>query len=135
VMTNPLIGAWGVVWRPDRPIEVYTVPRTIRTTDSFVGSPFEQVMKTRQTFRRSLVALVPGEDHPVLLELAQDGATDYLAIPIEYGDGSVQVAAFATDRRGGLSDDDVEIIESLRTSLAAALEPSSMRRSTLSLLE
>jgi adenylate cyclase len=135
MMTNPLIGAWGVVWRRDRPIDVYTVPRTIRTTDAFLGSPFEQVMKTRQAFRRSLVALVPGEDHPVLLELAEDGGTDYLAVPIEYGDGSVQVAAFTTDRPGGWSEDDVEIIESLRTPLAAALEPSSMRRSMLSLLE
>jgi len=31
-----------------------------------------------------------GRDHDVLFELAESGSTDYLALPIEYGDGSVQ---------------------------------------------
>ena len=78
--------------------EEYAVPRTMLTTGSYTGSPFEHVVKTRTRFRRSLRDLDAAHDHPVLFELAAAGSTDYLAIPIAYGDGSVQGASFTTDR-------------------------------------
>ena len=70
----------------------------------------------------------------MLFELAAAGSTDYLAVPIVYGDGSVQVAALTTDDIIGFSRDDVTRIEEITPFLAAALEPTAMRRSTQSLL-
>lgn len=134
-VANPLISAWGVIWsRGGRP-ELYTIPRGTLSTDSYRGSPFEQVIATRASFHRSLEALVPGVDHPVLFELAEGGSTDYLALPVEYGDGSMQVSAFTTDRPGGLSAAEVSLIEDLAPAFGAALEPAAMRHSMASLLE
>ena len=71
----------------------------------------------------------------MLFELAESGSTDYLAMPIEYGDGSLQVSAFTTDRAGGFADAEINLIESLAPAIGAALEPAAMRHSMASLLE
>jgi adenylate cyclase len=134
-LLNPLIGAWGVIWVHGSGAEEYTVPRTVLATGSYTGSPFEHVVKTRTSFRRSLLQLDPTHDHPVLFELAEAGSKDYLAIPIIYGDGSVQGASFTTDDLRGFSQHQVAFIEELSPFLAAALEPAAMRRSTESLLQ
>jgi adenylate cyclase len=103
-------------------------------TGSYTGSPFEHVVKTRTRFRRSLRNLDAAQDHPVLFELATAGSADYLAIPIAYGDGSVQGASFTTDRIQGFSPEEVAFIEEVSSFLAAGLEPAAMRRSAESLL-
>jgi adenylate cyclase len=58
------------------------------------------------------------------------GFTDYLALPLEFGDGVVQTGMFATRRRGGFNDGQVVFLEALSVPLAAAFEPIAMRRST-----
>jgi adenylate cyclase len=134
-VANPLIGAWGVVWTRTGGTELYTVPRGVLQTNAFYGSPFEHVVKTRTKFRGSLENLQRGRDHEVLFELAAAGSTDYLALPVEYGDGSVQASAFTTDRPGGFRDEEAALIERLMPALAAAMEPAAMRHSMASLLE
>ncbi len=133
-LINPLIGAWGVIWMRETGAEEYIVPRSVLATSAFTGSPFEHVIKTRTSFCRSLRDLDPARDHPVLFELAEDGSTAYLALPIIYGDGSVQGAAFTTDAPSGFSPAAMALIEELSPFLAAALEPAAMRRSAESLL-
>ena len=134
-VANPLIGAWGVIWSRGSGPDGYTVPRGMLATDSYKGSPFEQVILTRRSLHKSLENLEHGTDHPVLFELAEGGGTDYLAIPIAYGDGSLQVSAFTTDRPGGFRDAEIALIESLAPAIGAALEPAAMRHSMASLLE
>lgn len=134
-VANPLISAWGVIWNRIDGSETYTVPRGMLATPSYKGSPFERVIETRQPFHKSLEALVPGKDHPVLFELAEGGSTDYFALPIHYGDGSFQVSAFSASRPGGFSDADIRLIEHLAPAFGAALEPAAMRHSMASLLE
>lgn len=134
-VANPLISAWGVIWSRGSGPEDYTIPRGMLATDSYKGSPFEQVILTRKSFHKSLENLVDGTDHPVLFELAEGGSTDYLAIPIGYGDGSLQVSAFTTDRPGGFRDAEVALIESIAPAIGAAMEPAAMRHSMASLLE
>jgi adenylate cyclase len=134
-LANSLIGVWGVKWVRRAGAEEYTVPHRILATRSYTGSPFEHVNKTRASFRRSLRHLDPALDHHVLLEVAAEGGTDYLAIPIVYGDGSVQGASFTTDGLRDFSREEVGLIEELGPFLAAALEPAAMRRSSQSLLQ
>jgi len=66
--------------------------------------------------------------------MAAAGGTDYLAVPLEYGDGSVQGLSLVSDDKDGFADSHLELIERLRQPLAAALEPTAMRRSSVSLL-
>ena len=133
-LANPLASAWGVIWtRGDAAAHEYLVPRTTLATGSYYGSPFQHVVERRQSFRRRLVDLDAG-DHQVLHEMAAAGGTDYLAVPLEYGDGSVQGLSLVSDGEEGFADPHLALIERLRQPLAAALEPTAMRRSAASLL-
>lgn len=134
-LANPLASAWGVIWTRDGSgTHEYLVPRTTLSTGAYYGSPFQHVVERRQSFRRRLQDLDPERDHEVLHEMAAAGGTDYLAVPLEYGDGSVQGLSLVSDGEGGFADAHLALIEDLRQPLAAALEPTAMRRSTASLL-
>ena len=134
-LANPLASAWGVIWTRDgSDTHEYVVPRTTLSTGAYYGSPFQHVVENRQSFRRRLLDLHPERDHQVLHEMAAGGGTDYLAVPLEYGDGSVQGLSLVSDGEGGFADRHLELIERLRQPLAAALEPTAMRRSSASLL-
>ena len=134
-LANPLASAWGVIWTRDGAgTHEYLVPRATLSTGAYHGSPFQHVVERRETFRRRLVDLEPQRDHEVLHEMAAAGGTDYLAVPPEYGDGSVQGLSLVSDGEAGFADSHLELIERLRQPLAAALEPTAMRRSSASLL-
>ncbi|WP_342242141.1 adenylate/guanylate cyclase domain-containing protein [Inquilinus sp. OTU3971] len=132
-ITHPLLSAWGVIWTPAKGGEEYVIDRKVLATSTFVGSPFEAVIRSRQPLRRRLTGLGP-DDHGVFHEVAAAGGTDYVAVPIVYGNDTVQVASFVTDRPDGFGDGEVALLERLRHPLAAAMEPTAMRRSAASLL-
>ena len=133
-LANPLAAAWGVIWTRGASAHEYLVARTTLSTEAFHGSPFQFVVERRATFRRRLLDLDAEGDHQVLHEMAAAGGTDYLAVPLEYGDGSVQGLSLVSDGEGGFADWHLELIERLRQPLAAAMEPTAMRRSSASLL-
>jgi adenylate cyclase len=133
-LANPLASAWGVIWTRNANAYEYVVARTMLSTDAYHGSPFQHVVERRQSFRRRLRGLDPERDHEVLHEMAAAGGTDYLAVPLEYGDGSVQGLSLVSDGEDGFADSHLALIEELRQPLAAALEPTAMRRSSASLL-
>jgi adenylate cyclase len=134
-LANPLASAWGIIWTRDGSgTHEYLVPRTTLSTGAYYGSPFQHVVERRQSFRRRLRGLDPERDHEVLHEMAAAGGTDYLAVPLEYGDGSVQGLSLVSDGEDGFADSHLALIEDLRQQLAAALEPTAMRRSSASLL-
>ncbi|WP_170790613.1 adenylate/guanylate cyclase domain-containing protein [Ruegeria lacuscaerulensis] len=85
--------------------------------------------------RKRLTDLDVLEEHPVYAELAEAGATDFLAIPLEHGNGSVQGTSFTSGAAAGFSDAHIRYIEDTRYALAAALEPIAMRHSQKSLLQ
>ena len=62
------------------------------------------------------------------------GATDFLAMPLEYGDGAVQGCSFTTTDPDGFSEDQIRLLLATRHALASALEPVAMRASQRSLL-
>jgi adenylate cyclase len=133
-LANPLASAWGIIWTRDgSDTHEYVVARTTLSTGAYFGSPFQHVVERRQSFRRRLLDLTE-RDHEVLHEMAAAGGTDYLAVPLEYGDGSVQGLSLVSDGKDGFADSHLELIERLRQPLGAALEPTAMRRSSASLL-
>jgi adenylate cyclase len=133
-LANPLASAWGMIWtRDDSDTHEYLVPPIMLSMGAYYGGPFKHVIQHRRTLRRRLIDLDPERDHEVLHEMAAAGGTD-LALPLEYGDGSVQGLSMVSDGAGGFADWHLERIERLRQPLASALEPTAMRRSSVSLL-
>ena len=134
-IANPLLAAWGVIWRRDLGrSEDYVVSTELLGTSTWIGSPFQQLVQTRAPLRKRLTDLHP-DDHGVFHEMAEIGGTDFFGMPLEFGDGSVQGMSLVADGEAGFSDAHLALFEHLRHPLAAAMEPDAMRRSTRSLLK
>jgi len=131
---NPLLAALAITWVPTG-VTTRPIPRTMLATSAYKGSPFEYVQEHRTTLRRKLADLDPEKDHQAYLDQANAGATEYIALVLEFGDGSVHSCSFTTSEPGGFRDEQVRLIEETRHALASVLEPVTMRRSTGSLLQ
>jgi adenylate cyclase len=130
---NPLLTAWGIIWAPEADAELFTISQALRDSPTYFGSPSQHVMETGTWFRRRLDQL-ESDDHTVLHELASAGFTDYVAVPVTFGNGIIQPAMFATRHHSGFAESHVALIQDLSVPLSAALEAIAMRRSTASLL-
>ena len=130
---NPLLVAWGIVWKPEG-TEVYDVTHERMLTDGYVGSSFEYIMKHRKPLHKSLCGLDPETDHLSYLEFAELGGRDFYATLLQYGDGSLHGCTFVTRDADGFSEQDLAMIEATLPALSCALEPITMRKSSKSLL-
>ena len=130
---NPLLIAWGVVWKPDA-TESYDVTHEVTLTGSYLGSAFEYILEHKKPLHKSLRRLNAEKDHISYLEFAELGGTDYYASLLYYGDGSLHGCTFVTRDQDGFSPQHLEMIESALPALACALEPITMRKSSKGLL-
>ncbi|WP_201833946.1 adenylate/guanylate cyclase domain-containing protein [Microvirga zambiensis] len=130
---NPLLTAWGIIWEPETAAELFTISQALRDSPTYFGSPSQHVMETGTSVRWRLDRL-ERDDHTVLYELASAGFTDYLAVPVAFGNGIIQPAMFATRHDSGFDESHIALVKSLSIPLSAALEAIAMRRSTASLL-
>ncbi|WP_306115576.1 MULTISPECIES: adenylate/guanylate cyclase domain-containing protein [unclassified Roseovarius] len=130
---NPLLIAWGVVWKPEE-TETYDVTHEVTLTDSYVGSSFEYILENRKPLHKSLRQLDPKTDHISYLEFAEQGGTDYYATLLYYGDESLHGCTFVTQDPNGFLPQHLEMIEAALPALSCALEPVTMRKSSKGLL-
>jgi len=103
-------------------------------TDDFQQSPFATVYNTRRTIRYRLAA---GEypDIPVLRDLISDGATDYVAYPLLFSDGTIHVATWATGQPSGFTAEQLRGLESIIAPLARVAEIRALRRTASNVIE
>ena len=121
-LVHPQMIATGVLWRRDAGYE--EVPRLhgILTSSAYLGSPMQEVRNTGQTVRYCLEDL-PESAHTVLHELKAGGSVDYIAFPMRLGrPGSMPVASFSTDRKGGFTEEDVADLKRLVDMMGAEAE-------------
>src|SRR6185437_2607411 len=131
---HPSIGGQGCIWWRDHPVEQPSFPRR----DSAQGlelqrrSPFDHLFDTGQTHARfRLDDAEQTARFPVLAELRQRGATDYLAMAVRIGDTATLSAArdvafsWCTDWPGGFDQAELQIIH--RVSPVLALTVNSAR--------
>lgn len=133
---HPLIVTSGYRWVPgtDRAEQV-DQGHDILNKDAYLKSPIKAIHDGAPEVRRRLEGPGVRFDFPILEELLQQGATDYLALPLVFGSGRINVLSLTTDRPGGLSDDDVALIQAVREPLSAVLEIQSMRRIGATLMD
>ncbi len=132
---HPQLVAWGCFWRRGVPTTLFEGQHGVQNTDAYVGSPLQFVREQHRAFRRRLDALVPDRDHAFLHDMKAAGMTDYVALPMVFGDGTVNVFTVATAASGGFSDADLERLDALANLVAPQVELLESRRMTLGLLD
>mgnify|MGYP003347059356 FL=1 len=99
----------------------------IRDSAMFLNSPMHRVFVHGETVRRRLIGKKPQIDFPILQELADEGVTDYIALPLELSDGRRFAVTLATDQEDGFSRANLATLGSLIGLLAPLLEIHVMR--------
>ncbi len=105
----------------------------IRESDRYIGSPLKQLFDTERPVRQRLDQL-PDNAHRTYTDLADDGFTDYLALPVMTADGMISAFIVTTRKMDGFSDRDIESFRVIRNHLVPVLEVHSLRHLSKSLL-
>ncbi|MDA0703237.1 MAG: adenylate/guanylate cyclase domain-containing protein [Proteobacteria bacterium] len=85
--------------------------------------------------RRSLEPPANLAEFPILADLAAEGLTDYVAHPIEFSAERRNAVTWATDRPGGFTADEVDLLADIVPILSTILEAQSTRRTAAALLD
>jgi len=101
----------------------------------FQESPFAAILKGEGGIRRRLDGPDPLLDFPILSELVEDGATDYVAMPLRFSDGQINIVTLVSDRRGGFSTDELGPLHEILPNLGRQLEAHAQRVTSTTLLQ
>ncbi len=100
----------------------------------FVSSPFAAIIRGEGGVRRRLEGSGARLDFPILEDLVAEGATDYVAMPMCFSDGQINIVTLVSDRSGGFSTGDLGQLYEILPTLSRLLEAHAQRVSSLTLL-
>lgn len=131
---HPEIFGRNFIWRQGEEVEIGAVEFDILDTPEFARSPlrivFEQGVEVR-----GRVGDPESERFPFVNDMRAEGATDYIAVPLRFLDGSVHATSWVTRHPGGFTDEHIAAIRSIVTALARVAEIISLRRTAEMLLD
>ncbi|HSS64008.1 MAG TPA: adenylate/guanylate cyclase domain-containing protein [Gammaproteobacteria bacterium] len=132
---HPQLSAMGVLWIEGAGAKVIHARHGFEQSDDYLGSPIEFVFENAASLRSRLTELDPERDHSVLHSIARAGGTDYLASPLKFSDGGVNVLIYATRCADGFSDEDIRELEWFSDFLASVIEVFATRQLAVTLLD
>ncbi|MDH3219346.1 MAG: adenylate/guanylate cyclase domain-containing protein [Gammaproteobacteria bacterium] len=133
---NPQLVATSETWlKSTDTTTTINASHDVRTSERYIGSPLEAIYKTHKRVRQRLDNL-PEDAHRAYTELAEDGFTDYLALPVLFGETDEPGAAIiiCTKREGGFTVQDVASFRQVRDYVAPVLEVHALRYLSRSLM-
>jgi adenylate cyclase len=136
---HPQVAGRAFYWTPGSPVDVReTAWATLfdwHVQTSPIGLIFRDGVELR--FRLGDATGDAGERHALLRDLvalANEGYTDYLALPLRFTSGHNHAVAFATKRPGGFTDDDLAKLRQVTRALARVAEALALTRTAANLL-
>jgi class 3 adenylate cyclase len=98
------------------------LPHGAERTASCVDSPIRVLHAGATRLRRRLTGPHARLDFPILRELAAEGGTDYLAVPVRFTSGGQAYVSWVSNQPHGFSDPDVAVLLGALPALALRLE-------------
>ena len=134
---HPQIRAVSFVWRVgDSDARVFEREHGIELSRAYLDSPIAPLHAGRvERVRRRLDGPDARLDYPILRDLRDAGATDYLAMAFTFSDGVRHALSWATDAPGGFSLADEAVLDDVLPVLGLLMEARTWRRVAGSLLE
>ena len=123
----------GYFWRRGRGIEVVEAPYSLLQVSEYLDNPLPQVFDQRRTMRVRLAAVQP--QAPILQQLKQEGATDYVALPLLFTTGHVDALSVVSDGPAGFSAVDLDRMFQLQFAFTRIVETHSLRDTAINLLD
>lgn len=126
---------WGrwFRWQAGLEVGIGQLSHEIITRPQYVNSPIGVVVRDKLEVRRRIAD--PAERvYTVLDELAAEGFTDYIALPMVFTTGDSHSVPFATKRASGFTDADIDSLRQIARPLARVAEIFALRRTAGNLL-
>jgi adenylate cyclase len=133
---HPQLFANGYAWNADTDaVEKWEGSYEILEGEQFQNSPFIPIIEGAGGVRRRLEGPNPVLDFPVLEDLHADGATDYVALPLTFSNGQINILTMASHTPGGFSTSDLGMIHEILPSLSRLFEVHALHRTSATLLK
>jgi adenylate cyclase len=132
---HPEVMGRRFIWQPGAAVSITEGLFELLDTDRYQNSPILAVIKSGRAIRHILANGKNTKEFPIYSELHSQGATDYLATPLIFTDGSVHVATWSTQQPGGFSAEQIAEIEAIVTPLTRVAEIRALQRTTSNLLD
>ncbi|CAK0757877.1 hypothetical protein CCP1ISM_7970001 [Azospirillaceae bacterium] len=113
-----------LLWYRDQPeVRLVERPHGSEFLDEYRLSPIAAIIDDGAGgLRHRLESMAPPWPYPILGELRVQGATDYVALPIELNDDRRGSLTLATRRAGGFTTADLELIDGALPALGVVVE-------------
>jgi len=132
---HPEIFVRNIVWSVERGISSETISHFDLLLPIFKDSPVALIYGGAGPIRRVLAGPHAELDFPICRDLAAEGATDYLILPLDFSDSRRTYVSFCTNTDGGFSSDNVAALIEIAPYLAVRMELTSSYFATSSLLQ
>lgn len=123
----------GFFWRRGKPVEVARARHTMLNDADFLDNPLPKVYAEKKSIRVRLDEAEPS--YPVLKQLKEEGATDYVVMPVIFGDGHVDALSVTSDGPEGFSKEHLDRMYALHFLFSRIVETHSLRETAINLLD
>ncbi len=133
---HPEIAGTNLIWRRDTDeVSLSEASYDLLDDPEFVNSPIYYVSKAKGGVRQPLTVDTFEFDYPIIHELKAAGATDYVAMPLPFSDGQINVITMASDNESGFSTADLGQIFEIVGTIGRYFEVLTLRKNTRTLLD
>ncbi|MEO4040204.1 DUF427 domain-containing protein [Hoeflea sp. CAU 1731] len=133
---HPEIAGSNIVWKRDTDeASLAEASYDLLDDPEFVNSPIYYVSMAKGGVRQPLNVDVFEFDYPIIHELKASGATDYVAMPLPFSDGQINVITLASDSEDGFSTADLGQIFEIVGTIGRYFEVLTLRKNTKTLLD
>jgi adenylate cyclase len=140
---HPTVDSRSFHWTREKGVEMTMLDRGAFDEDGpdWQQSPFRHMLVNQEkSLRRKLGPDAPSGEFPLLDRFASEGATEYAAFAVGYGDGSTlaamdgMISSWLTDAPGGFGNAQMTMIESIQKPLALVFNRNILHATTRTLL-
>lgn len=125
---HPQIYARGLIWARGEGHREIPREHGIVSSAAFRDSPVAVIQAGAAAVRRRLDVAEPQLDFPILHELKEAGASDYVAMPLRFTSGHVSFISWTTDAPGGFTTQALTLLWELLPLIALRFEIESAYR-------
>lgn len=133
---HPMIAGKNLIWEKSTDaITAYAPSYEIHNHPSFANSPLRHVSNGLGGVRQKLNENYGGNSFPIMEDLRAKGATDYVAMPLPFSDGQINVLTITCDHPDGFTTSNLGLIFECVFVISRYFEVFNQRENARSLLE
>ncbi|MBE1285289.1 MAG: DUF427 domain-containing protein [Rhodobacteraceae bacterium] len=133
---HPMIAGKNFIWKKGEPeVTTFAPSYEIHDHPAYRNSPLRHVSAGLGGVRHRIGSEATKDSFPILEDLRKEGATDYVAMPLPFSDGRINVLTLTSNHPNGFSTANLGLIFECSAVIARYYEVFMQRENAQSLLE